>query len=1167
MQVVVEEHSGSFSTEGKWAGTVENCMIPVVDIDTGTNHPRAEGPRKLGQYKRKAALERIQELLEADLIQLSTSEWAAAVVIVVKSGKMRLAIDYRQLNSVTRRDMNRLPPMKEVLAALGGSVVFSVVDISNYFHQFPLTEQASGKTAFLAPDGLLYQWLGMPFGLVNAPAVASRTAALILSGLNWLHCLVYIDDIIIHSRNEIEHIGHVAQVLNRVGKAGLKLKLEKCEFGVSEVKYLGYMASSTGLRKDPEKVKAVRDWPRPKYGKEMHTFLAFCGFYRCFIRRFSDRAEPLMIYTRANMKEREVDWTESVVKAFIDLKNAMCDEVALAYPDYGEGAGRFVVRTDASFGQVGAILGQYDRQGRLRPIEYASKTLTEQERSYHITEKEGLAAVWALNKWKGYLEGMEFILETDHSALLALQTKKDPHGRLERWMTLIQQFNITIKHVPGKLMVDADALSRQTAEVGEASLVPTEELEFVSWISDCGPAPEVMERSFAELVGLPRLHLVRAVSEESEVQSAESEVKKVESEVQIVKGESLSEKSEVKKKAKMKVVEVREKGVASVYAVQVRSKAERKARMRKEMEEKTEKKSTEDVFLAPVDRSVLIREQQNDTGLVGEVYSFMVAEQEKRLEESKKLGKLAQTYVSVCELINDLLFVVKDPFGLHGSQRRRILIFVPDGLKLEILKRSHLTYQAGHPQVKRLYSEVSSVYYWRGMYADCERVVRECEVCQRMRGYGKRREGGLQVMTANEPNEQVGIDLMVLPKSQTGNKYILTIVCYFSKYTRAVPISSKNMESVAYAFYTNWLLPYGAPDRIISDQGNEFVNGLFEQVTRLAGVEHKVTTPYHPQANGQVESTNKLITSVLKFLINRAQNNWDQVLALVETAINTREHPATLETPFFLWHLREYKLQDRVVYNTPIPIYVDASQFVCDKMSEIDSLYERVRLNILMDKGERKEYYDKVYGNVGGLRFGFRVGDKVWLYTPRSVQKEGVEGLVKVKSKLAAVWEGPFRVVRLVGEGPPYSDYCIQFTAGQKLKQVVNINRLKPYYGEESEDEEGAGEFVPEVGKDDTFDIDQENFIINRVRYWNQPVYKDRPDEDGMLDRDEYEIERIVDVRRKGRGKNKVIQFRVSWKGFGEKQNSWIESSEVNAKEVLDEFRREKRLANEKVDF
>ena len=143
-----------------------------------------------------------------------------------------------------------------------------------------------------------------------------------------------------------------------------------------------------------------------------------------------------------------------------------------------------------------------------------------------------------------------------------------------------------------------------------------------------------------------------------------------------------------------------------------------------------------------------------------------------------------------------------------------------------------------------------------------------------MQEYGKRREGKLQYMVGNFPNDTIGMDLIVMPPSESLFKYILVIVDYFTKYSVAVPVRSKNGEEVAVAIFIHWLLPFGSPDRIISEQGKKFVKKLFKKGTELAGIKHQVSTPYHPQANGLVESTNKLIVKALRFLINRAQDNW-----------------------------------------------------------------------------------------------------------------------------------------------------------------------------------------------------------------------------------------------------------------------------------------------------
>ena len=875
----------------------------------------------------------------------------------------------------------------------------------------------------------------------------------------------------------------------------------------------------------------------------MHTFYAFCGYYRCFIDKFSDRADPLVKYTTKKYKRLQVDWEEEGVReAFEDLKKAMAEDVPLAYPDISEGAGEYLVRTDANNVCIAAILYQYDREGIVRPIEFLSKKLTETERGWHITEKEGLAVVWAMKKWRGYLEGNRFAVQTDHNALKAITGKKDPHGRLERWMTLVQEFDVRIEHRPGKSMIDADSLTRTTISPTKPTETETEELEYRDEVTDCGAAPAMSKKTFAQIV-----------------EEASNKVNTL-SNLLIHPPQRNTEMSTVYQVCG--ILDEREdtSRIATVYNITLRlSRKERKEKARRAMNEKQVEREEEIGEHREVRKEELILEQKNDEGLVGKVYKYLSDERDNLLTEDSYKDLEIRLWISSCELINNILTIARDPFGRHGNRRKRTLIFIPDRLKRRILWEAHKPYGKAHPQVQSLYSRLSEVYYWRGMYKDCAIFVNNCEACQQRKPYGPRREGKLQAISSDYPNQLIGMDLLEMAKSKGGYRYVLVIVCYFTKYCITVPLMTKTKEEVSIAFYTNWILKFGSPEQLISDQGGEFVNSLFKLITLTTQIEHRVTTPHHPQANGQVESTNKLLINVLKFLVNSAGDNWDVALPIAEQVVNTRTHPATLETPFFLWHLREYRLPSQVRFKCPVNEYVDTNQYVSDNLDKIEELYESVRFSILEDKEKREKYYNSRYGR---LELNFEVGDKVWLYTPkiREVESEGT--LVREKVKLAKVWEGPFRIVKLVGKGPPYSNYYIEFVTGVRMRQVVNVNRLKPYYGEDSEPGEGATE--PRL-EGDRFDFDTENFVENRGRYWQKQGYNERPIENENWSEEEWAVERILGVRKTRRN---GFEFRIKWRGYGDRNNSWEPLSNIEQEgDAMEDFKRELRLAGKAVEW
>ncbi|KZS05476.1 Uncharacterized protein APZ42_031326 [Daphnia magna] len=355
----------------------------------------------------------------------SNSPCASPVVLVKKKdGSWRFCVDYRQLNAISVKDVYPLPRIEETLSRMENACIFSTIDLESGYWQVPLHEADKEKTEFVTPDGL-YQFLVMPFWLASAPGTFQRMMDLFLAGLRWSICLVYLDDIIIYGSGVREHLSRVRQVLTALQSAGLKIKVVKCQFEASEIKVLGHVIGGLGIRPDPDKIKAVVNFPIPssfnKPGEKLkcvRSFVGLCSYYRRFIPQFAQSAKPL---------------TDLFKKG---------DCFAWEAPQ-----------------QARAVLLQRVDNVE-RPLAYASRLLSKSEGNYSITEKQCLVLVWAVKKFCSYIWGMETLVVTDHHALCWLLTKKDLAGRLARWILQLQEFLLRIAHWNGRLHSDADALSR-----------------------------------------------------------------------------------------------------------------------------------------------------------------------------------------------------------------------------------------------------------------------------------------------------------------------------------------------------------------------------------------------------------------------------------------------------------------------------------------------------------------------------------------------------------------------------------------------------------------------------------------------------------------------------------------------------------------------------------
>ena len=300
----------------------------------------------------------------------------------------------------------------------------------------------------------------MPFGLSNAPSTFQKLMEMVLAGLHWTTCLVYLDDIVIFSTTVEQHLSRLRDVLARLKKAGLKLKPSKCYILKKCVHYLGYIVSADGVKVDDDKIKCIVEWPTPVNLEELRRFLGIASYYRKFIKGFAHIAAPLHALTET-LKPWE--WTGLCDEAFVQLKTKLSSPPILSFPQFNM---PFTVDCDASLEGLGAVLSQENDRC---VVAYASRVLTQQERQYCATRREMLALIWAIQYFKPYLWGRPFKVLTDHSALKWLKNFKDPHGQVARWLEILSEYDFAVEHRPGLNHENADSLSRLSCKQCGAS--------------------------------------------------------------------------------------------------------------------------------------------------------------------------------------------------------------------------------------------------------------------------------------------------------------------------------------------------------------------------------------------------------------------------------------------------------------------------------------------------------------------------------------------------------------------------------------------------------------------------------------------------------------------------------------------------------------------------
>jgi hypothetical protein len=429
------------------------CTTGEHVIDTGDAQPINTVPHTMPHHLRPVLREELDNLLEQEIIEPSNSEWAAPIVYVrKKDGSWRLCVDFRKLNLVAKVCVYPLPRINDVFTILQGSRYFSTLDLAKGFWQIKLADESKGKTGFTTVFGQ-YQFKRLPFGLATSPGAFQHAMNTVLTGLNWVHCMVYIDDVLIYSHSFDQHMAYLDEVLKRLCEANLKVKLSKCEFVRTECHYLGHKLNSLGMGPDPAKVQAIASLEPPDNLKDLETFLGKVVYYGRFIDHLSTIAKPLF-----DLKKKNTVWRfeEEEERAFIRLRDSLTTAPVLRHPDFDK---PFIVQTDASGYGLGAVLVQEFEDGE-HPIAYASRTLLDAETRYATIEREGLALQWGINHFQAYLLGAPFVAFTDHKPLVSLMVKDQCNKRLQNYALKLQHFKFTIEYRAGSQNVSADFLSR-----------------------------------------------------------------------------------------------------------------------------------------------------------------------------------------------------------------------------------------------------------------------------------------------------------------------------------------------------------------------------------------------------------------------------------------------------------------------------------------------------------------------------------------------------------------------------------------------------------------------------------------------------------------------------------------------------------------------------------
>ncbi len=1005
--------------------------------------------------------ETLDEMEAKDIIRKSCSEFASPLVLVwKKNGDLRICTDFRWLNARTVKDAHPLPHQSDVLAALGGNMFFSTMDMTAGYYNIPLHEHDRKYTAFSSPLGL-HEYNRLPQGLCNSPATFMRMMLTIFGDQNFLSLLCYLDDVLVFAKSEDESLARLEMVFQRLKEHNLKLSPSKCQFLRRSVKFLGHVISQSGISRDPDKVEAIvkvteadlmeLDGVTPSPSK-IRSFLGMVVYYQHFIENCSVLAKPLFALTGGQKRPRKSksskrsflsrkigpdDWTQECKQSFRNLKAALVEEVLLAHPDFSK---PFILSVDASTAGLGAVLSQiHDNSNKAQPIAFASKSLNHAQAKYPAHRLEFFAMKWAIcNKFSHWLRGHRFTVWTDNNPLKYILTKPRLDACEQRWVAQLAPFTFDIQYIPGTKNVVADALSRE---------------------------PFVQSKILHRLTRAPYSTLLEQADnfKKDDVQnmfrlSAEvHEMRDVNA--QIEPGDATFE------------------AVCTVGSVQVRSdeisaimqthKLWENAGTIRAISHVQYLESLVAVGQNPVpvfNHDELFTEQVDDA-VVGRVKFFIDRghrpSRREKVHESRGTLRILRQWGKLTTRLGIVYRVSKHPV----TKQKTYQYVVPASLRMAVLKGIHD--DAGHQGQQRSLGLARQRFYWDTMEKDVKDYVHNCKRCIVSKAPEPEARAPLVSITTSSPLELICIDFWSAEDHNNKSIDVLVVTDHFTKLACAYPCSNQSAKTVARVLWNNFFCVYGFPVSIHSDQGANFESVLIAELCQLAGIDKTHTTPYHPMGNGQVERMNRTLGNMIRALPPRSKVRWPQMLNTLTFAYNCTVHETTGFSPFFLMYGRTPRLPVDLMFESVLlnGETVDIDKYVQSLRRDLCEAMKLAQSHSEKQQRRQAEMYNK-----RSKGQPVDIGQRVLL------ANKGERG----KKKLADRWESTVYVV--IDKNSLFNTYKLKSPSG--VVKTVHRNLIMPVDFLPLSDTDAVEEQLSSLSDDDLEGSSFEHLAEDRTTRW-----------------------------------------------------------------------------------
>ena len=956
------------------------------------------------------------------------SAWNSCVFMVRKGdGSYRFVVDARSLNKQVLQDHYELPKIKNIFDRLQETKILSSLDFVSSFTQVGLQKSSREMTAFTY-NGKRYMWNRMIQGQTSSSAEFSRCMALLFSKVPWSSWALYIDDLICCANDYPTHLKRLRFILDRLTFGNLKLSPKKTKLMQQEVKWLGFRLSENGLSVDPDKVKVIKNLPRPTSVKQVQKFLGMIGYHRSFIPKFSEIATPLYNLTHKNAK---FIWDEQCQDAFSRLIEKLATSPVLAIPDIEDKHNSYAVTIDASKRGLAAVLTQYcPNSKKRRIISYYSKKVPQHLRKWGATRLEFLALHSAVLHWKIYLQGTTFKVYTDCKSLLNMETIfSKGNDYMQRRIADLSGMSFQIEHVSGKSqeIQIPDYLSRYAFGVPEKSVeVQTD----VSCFNSRDKSGEKKRKAFVKNNSLMNNDLKGQLSSFSLSSEDNSESDNYFDDIPQVQSDELSSDNEEISQPESSTnsdqsisdnaieTEVSESDNDSDFYHSEYGDANLKTVLR----------ASEIIADNPVTTSDVKTQYKNDKILL-EVMSWVKGgKRPKRLNPRKCHEELHHYWCNfnLLRIKNGLLQIKRiDP---NNKAKNYFATVVPYTLIERVLYMYHNTIGNCHSGVDNTLDQCKRKFYFFNMKKETKLYVSACLTCQKSKPTRKYLKAPLIPQIYSHWGQCLQIDHLEVSKKKTprGNVALLTMCDMYSSYLVCVPVRSTKADVTISAIIEHWITKFGVPDQISHDLGSGFESALFKEVAKLFGMKNIKSTPWKSSTQGRVESCHRKLNMCFRAtLSNKDFNKYDLYVKWIVFTLNCLKTSRTNYSPNFLTFNREIR--------TPRDFFVDSpcetketgkknyQTYAYDFYKEVKGITRKV----LETTKRRAKYYANSFDkNASGPYF--EAGQYcMLLVTPP-------------KHKYSYKWKGPYLIIEKIND----HNYIVQING---IKKVINISKMKHY--------------------------------------------------------------------------------------------------------------------------